>query len=196
MNIDLIQTLVRSLMKIGSGVLAAKGYGDDSNWEVVTAGVLAIVSIVWGAMHRTGKTAADTAKVAPLIMLLVLPAFGVMGCQTTLQSGGAYNGDYALYNADLTISTSYELIHSFVSWEYANRELLKRTPQLKEFADHVRLNYPNWHRAAMSCRNAYALSKSKTDHTALQMSLDVLREAAHQANQWFANAAVSPLATN
>lgn len=197
MNIDLIQTLARSILKIGAGALAAKGFGDNANWEVVIAGVLALISIIWGAMHRTGKTVdLGETKALPLILLLAIPMFGLTGCQTTLQQGGAYRGDQALYNADLTIATSYELIHSFVSWEYQNREVLKTMPQIKEFADHVRLNYPTWHKAAMSCRTAYYVSHSKTDQTALQLSLDVLREAVRQANQWFASATISPLAVN
>lgn len=50
---DTIQTLVRALLKIGGGYFVAKGFASDTTWETVTAGVLALVGVIWGVMHRT-----------------------------------------------------------------------------------------------------------------------------------------------
>lgn len=124
-----------------------------------------------------------------LIILLALPLL-LLGCRS-LDPAGPYGGDQVLYSADLTISTSYDVVHTFVLWERQNRDALKTAPQIKEFADNMRLNYPTYHRAAMSARMVYANSKTKVNANALSMTLDVLREAVRQANQWLANAPAS-----
>ena len=125
-----------------------------------------------------------------LVLLLALPLLLVGGCKS-LAPDGAYAGDQVLYSADLTISTSYDVVHTFVLWEKQNRAALKATPQVKEFADNLRLNYPTYHRAAMSARNVYENAKTKPNATALSLSLDVLRDAVRQANQWLANASTA-----
>lgn len=126
-----------------------------------------------------------------LALLLALPLL-LTGC-ATLDPAGPYGGDQVLYSADLTIATSYDVVHTFVVWERQNRAALARTPQVKEFADFMRSNYPTYHRAAMSARNVYANSKTKANRTGLVLTLDVLREAVRQANQWLANASTATL---
>ena len=125
-----------------------------------------------------------------IVLLLALPLLMSSGCNS-LDKAGVYAGDQVLYNADLTISTSYDVIHTFVQWEKDNRAVLATTPAIKQFADNVRLNYPNYHRAAMAARNAYVQSASVPNQTALQLALDVLREAVRQANQWLATSSTS-----
>jgi hypothetical protein len=126
-----------------------------------------------------------------LVFLLALPMLLLTGCKS-LDPAGPYGGDQVLYSADLTISTSYDVVHTFVSWEYRNRTALASTPQIHEYADLMRSNYPTYHRAAMSARMVYANSKTKPNQTALALTLDVLREAVRQANQWLANATNVP----
>jgi hypothetical protein len=126
-----------------------------------------------------------------LVLFLALPLLLATGCRS-LDPVGPYGGDQVLYSADLTISTSYDVIHTFVLWEHQNREALKTAPQIKEYADYMRSNYPTYHRAAMSARMVYANSKTKANQTALALTLDVLREAVRQANQWLANATNVP----
>lgn len=122
-----------------------------------------------------------------LVTIMMLPLLLMCGCKA-LAPDGAYGGDQMLYSADLTISTSYDVVHTFVLWELQNRAALRGTPQVKEAADNMRLNYPTYHRAAMSARNVYANAKTKTNANALAITLDVLREAVRQANQWLAYA--------
>lgn len=80
------QTLIRSVLKIGAGVLVAKGLTDESTAEVIIAGLTALISILWGVIDRGGKIP----PVAPLLLV-----FGVWcsvfssGCATTPQ-GKAY----------------------------------------------------------------------------------------------------------
>lgn len=50
---DTTQTLVRSVLKVGGGFLVAKGIADDSQVELLTAGALALIAIVWGYVHRS-----------------------------------------------------------------------------------------------------------------------------------------------
>lgn len=126
-----------------------------------------------------------------LVLLLALPMLLVGGCRS-LDPAGPYGGDKVLYSADLTISTSYDVIHTMVSWEKQNRAALSAIPQVREFADLMRSNYPTYHRAAMSARMVYANSKTKPNQTALALTLDVLREAVRQANQWLASSTNVP----
>ena len=124
-----------------------------------------------------------------LTLLLAAPLI-YTGCGT-LDPAGVYQGDKVLYEADMTISTSYDVVHSFVLWEYTNRATLKTMPQVKEYADYLRLNYPLWHRAAISARSVYTSSKSTANANALQLTLAVLRNAMTQAQQWMANGSTS-----
>lgn len=50
---DTNQTLIRSVLKIASGYLIAKGFGSDGDWEVIIGGVVAVVSVAWGVWHRS-----------------------------------------------------------------------------------------------------------------------------------------------
>jgi hypothetical protein len=50
---DTLQTLIRSVLKIGSGYFIAKGYVDSSKAEVISAGLIALVGVIWGIAHRT-----------------------------------------------------------------------------------------------------------------------------------------------
>jgi hypothetical protein len=55
---DTAQTLVRTVLKVGAGWLAAKGFASEATTEIVIAGVMAGLGIVWGVMHRSpGPTA-------------------------------------------------------------------------------------------------------------------------------------------
>jgi hypothetical protein len=58
MDLDTIQTLVRSVLKIGAGYLAAKGIADSATLEVTAAGIVGGIAIIWGIMHRTPATPA------------------------------------------------------------------------------------------------------------------------------------------
>ncbi len=55
------QTLIRSILKVGAGVLVAHGWADDSQAEAITGGIVALIAVLWGLKHRSpgaGKTAA------------------------------------------------------------------------------------------------------------------------------------------
>ncbi len=52
MNLDTVQTLARSVLKIGGGALAANGVASESDLEAVIGGIVALIGIVWGIYHR------------------------------------------------------------------------------------------------------------------------------------------------
>lgn len=52
---DTTQTLIRSILKVGGGFLVSKGIADDSQIEIISAGLLAVVAVVWGYLHRSKK---------------------------------------------------------------------------------------------------------------------------------------------
>jgi hypothetical protein len=55
---DTTQTLIRSVLKVGGGFLASKGIADDSQVELVSAGLIALIAVIWGYFHRS-KPAAE-----------------------------------------------------------------------------------------------------------------------------------------
>lgn len=122
-------------------------------------------------------------------LLLITAAIPVLqtGCGT-LNPSGVYAGDKALYDADLTLATSYELLHSFVSFEYDNRAALAGTPEVKQYADKIRAGAQQWFASAIALRDAYKTNPGDATKTALQQSIDVLREATVQATKYLAAA--------
>lgn len=112
-------------------------------------------------------------------MLLTLVACG------TLAPGGAYK-DKVLYSADLTIATSYDLLHTFVTWEYQNRPALKAVPQVTQVADNIRANARQWFGSAIALRDAYAANPTSDTLSKLNAALEILRTAMNQAVQYLA----------
>jgi hypothetical protein len=53
---DTTQTLIRSVLKVGGGFLVAKGIADDSQAELLTAGAIALIAVIWGYVHRGKKS--------------------------------------------------------------------------------------------------------------------------------------------
>lgn len=60
------QSLIRSILKIGAGFFVAKGYTDESNAEIIIAGLVALASVIWGVLQRSG---AKNVTPVPLIAL-------------------------------------------------------------------------------------------------------------------------------
>jgi hypothetical protein len=125
-------------------------------------------------------------KILILSLVLMLCPF-LNGCGT-LDPAGSYSGDKTLYAADLTITTSYDLLHKFVSWEYTNRAALASNPEIKKSADTVRAKSEAWFADAEKVRDAYAALPSPENKTALVTALSVLQAASSVAVQFMPNA--------
>lgn len=53
------QTLIRSVLKIGAGMLVSKGLTDESTVEIIVAGLTALIAVLWGVKHRRTQPAED-----------------------------------------------------------------------------------------------------------------------------------------
>ncbi len=53
MNTTQINSAIRSVLKVGGGWLIARGITDNSHVEIVIAGVIAAVGVVWSWMHHS-----------------------------------------------------------------------------------------------------------------------------------------------
>jgi len=49
---DQWSSAIRSVLKIGGGWLIARGYTDNSNVEIIIAGVIAAAGIIWSWVHH------------------------------------------------------------------------------------------------------------------------------------------------
>lgn len=81
---DTLQTLLRSVLKIGGGYLLSKGLANDSQISDAIGGVSALAGIIWGVYHR-GQTGSQS-KAVGLIAFLGL-ALGLSGCTTAINHG-------------------------------------------------------------------------------------------------------------
>ena len=88
---DTNQTLIRSVLKIGAGYLIAKGVTSEQTTEIIIAGILAAVGVVWGIVNRRPQLPAEPPpprSTAPLMLwLLVLSlstaGVGLVSCSST-----------------------------------------------------------------------------------------------------------------
>ena len=124
-------------------------------------------------------------NVALLALCSMAAPVGLTGCGT-LDKTGAYGGDKFLYDADLAIASSYEVLHSFVKFEHDNRASLAGTPEVAKYADVIRKGAPQWFGSAIALRDAYKGNPNAGTKSALQTALDVLREAVNQATRYMA----------
>lgn len=190
---DATQTLIRSALKIGAGILVTKGYTDSSTSEIIIAGFVALFGVIWGLVHRTGEPRMDTDGHGSLQvvgwllcnMTATLLAMSMLtGCNTTLAPDGAYHGDKVLYSADKTITSAYETLHTFVKWEFENRAALSKWPEIKEAADIVRTNAEGWISSARALRDSYAVAPSADNKLALNNGIDLLQTALAEATKY------------
>ena len=124
--------------------------------------------------------------------LLLLLAASLAACGT-LDPAGAYKGDKTLYSADVTLTTSYDTIHAFVTWEYANRPtLVAITPAIRLSADAIRAQAPMAFARALAVRDAYASSSTAQNASALGTALSVLQSLVSQAQGILAQATTAP----
>jgi len=103
-----------------------------------------------------------------------------------LDPAGAYQGDTFLYQADLTITTSYSLLNGFVSWEYQNRALLAGTPQVTKAADNIRAQAKQWFASAHALRAAYAVNPTPENKANLTKILGIIQAVLLEASTYMA----------
>jgi len=120
-----------------------------------------------------------------IALLALLPLFLLAGCGT-LQTGGVYSDQQDLYRIDATINLSYEVIHTFVTWEMNSRPVLTARPEITKAADRMRIGAPKWFGTAFALRDAYAAAPNDGTKSALETSLAVLQAAMAEATRYMA----------
>ena len=96
MNTDQFLSIVRTVMKIASGVLIAhglQGTADMINSADVTGSILLIVSCLWSHFNHGSDTNSGNAALK-LLLALALPAVLLTGCKTDLNHV-AFKAEYA-----------------------------------------------------------------------------------------------------
>ena len=113
--------------------------------------------------------------------LMAMLAFCLLvGCGS-LDKTGVYQGDKFLYDSELAITTSYDVIHAYVTWEKNNRAALVKYPEITKSADVMRLKAKQWFATANALHDAYKADPSAANKTAFQTILDELRAAITEA---------------
>jgi hypothetical protein len=123
-------------------------------------------------------------RISQLFFTIIVAAFTCVGCSgcRNLEAGGVYDEDQALYNAELSIVTSYEVIDTFVKWEETHRAALKPWPEITKAADHIRVNAKQWFATANAARDAYVGDPSEQNRDNLLKALAVIRVALTEAS--------------
>jgi hypothetical protein len=162
----------------------SEGWADPRQW------MMALLSVAGATgLHSATRSTTEAIKPAalPLLVIGALLAFGVTGCRS-LAPGGPYEGDKVVFQAETTITTSYELVDTFLAWEKENRTTLAKWPEIRQAADAMRVAYPGYHKSAIALLEAYK-SNPGGDDAQLQRVLALLRTALLQAANHMANAA-------
>jgi hypothetical protein len=121
------------------------------------------------------------------LMAAMLLACGALGASSllagcgSLDPTGVYQGNTALYQTDVALASSYEVLHGFVQWEYDNRAAMSSTPAIKAAADRVRAGAPQWFGSALALRDAWQANPTSTNQASLQQSLAVIQQATLEA---------------
>jgi hypothetical protein len=123
-------------------------------------------------------------RLLPMLMLAMLFA----GCQTTLDSGGPYGDDKILFRAEQAIVETADAMDTFLKWEHDNQVILASRPEIKKYADVVRVDGRVWIESAMALRDTYKANPTTDNKAKLQTSIALLRTmlseiAIHMARQ-------------
>lgn len=129
---------------------------------------------------------------AYLSLVLLIVGVGFSGCQTTLDPEGVYGGDYVLYQVDNTLTGAYAVMDTFVKWEYDNRAVYARLPEVKRAADNIRANGQNWIETAFSLRDTYAANPTEENKDKLLKAVALLRAALTESAKYMAKSPPSP----
>lgn len=151
--------------------------------------LITLLGLIWSIVEKFKRqppppSSSSSSSSSNLVLALCLiPLLSFTACRS-LAPGGPYQGDAYLYHAELTITTSYDVIKTFVKWEQANREVLAKWPEVRTVADALRKDAPDWFRTAHALRDAYASDPTDPNRTNLEAILALLRSAISEAGFW------------
>jgi hypothetical protein len=96
---DTLQTLIRSVLKVGGGYMVAKGWADDNAVQVIVAGFVSLIAVIGGILHRTDKAQPVAITKLPLLML---------AAALTLSAGCASSPQKVLYTTEEAAAISVD----------------------------------------------------------------------------------------
>lgn len=126
--------------------------------------------------QREQRRVASVISVTSCLILLLATGCAHLA-KGTPEKPSPYAGDQVLFDADQAITTGYDLLHVFVTWEFKNRAQLASIPEIRKAADRVRAHAAEWIDSASALRDAYAASPTPENRSALADGLRVLRQA-------------------
>ena len=129
-----------------------------------------------------------TGSILSIFLSAIFLSAAFSGCGT-LDPKGVYAGDKVLYDAELAINTSYDLIHTFVTWEKDNRAALAKWPEIKSAANQMRAHAKEWFSTAHALHDAYAANPTETNRESFLAAVAILRTALNEAAGYMARAA-------
>lgn len=106
---------------------------------------------------------------------MLLLCAGCSGCKTTLEEGGAHQGDAILFRSEQAIVETKDAMDTFLKWEHDNAAVLQQWPEIKKYADTVRVDGRVWLESAMALRDTYKANPTDENGAKLQTSLALLR---------------------
>ncbi len=151
MTFDQVQSLIRSILKIGGGFAVAKGYANGNDVETITAGLLAIAGIIWGLLHRAKTPVSqDLAKTASMIALGLVFLMPLTACTTFQDTAGK-----------VLTTTAATVDKAMQGW--ATYVVLNQVPEDKQTT--VRAAYAKYQLAMAAAEDAYLAGVQSKDQT-------------------------------
>lgn len=124
-----------------------------------------------------------------LLAALVFGLVGCEGCKTSVAPEGVYKGDNYLYQSELAINTAYTVLHTYVSWENDNREVLSNHPEIKNSADTIRTHAKEWFKTARAAHDVYKVNPTDANKKAFELTMSAIRSALAEALNYMTEAA-------
>lgn len=121
------------------------------------------------------NTILNTLKMQIVVLPLMAAVLGA-GCSSI-----APGNDPVVVNAERTTRLALETFDLFVKWEYDNRAVLAKVPEIRQAADQIRRDGPSWLSSARVLTRAYKDSRTAENKADLETALVVLRAALERA---------------
>jgi len=148
-----------------------------------------LFSLDWLASIKVAPKPNNSSNALRALLFILLPSAFILGGCAALDPAGVYHGDQILHKSELVTTTSYEVIHTYVSWEKENRVALAKYPEIKQSADVMRRNARQWFTTANALHDAYAANPTPENGAALNTALAVLQTALNEAVKYMTQAA-------
>jgi hypothetical protein len=99
--------------------------------------------------------------------------------------------DPVVVNAERTTQLAVDVFDTFLQWEYANRQALSATPEVRQSADFIRAKGQDWLVTARSMTQAYKRNRTPENKGNLETAMAVLRSAIGEARHYLTAGVVS-----